>query len=501
VAEAAAAATRASGVLLHPTSLPGPGMGDLGPEAYAFVEWLGAARQTLWQLLPLVAVNEGGSPYNALSALAGNPLLLSPAELAREGWIAGEETAAPAGLPTEGIDFGAVLRWKEALVRSALERLDGARRSELDAYRRREADWLEDYVLFRALRDRHGPGWTGWPAPLRDRAPDALAAARRELAEPMEVHALAQLLFDRQWDALRSAARARGILVIGDLPIFVAHDSADVWARREIFALDHGGHPAVVSGVPPDYFSATGQLWGNPLYRWDVLEEEGYGWWIERFRRTLRMVDVVRIDHFRGFESYWEVRAGAADAIEGRWLPGPGRALFDALEAALGSLPLIAEDLGIITPEVERLRDTLELPGMRVLQFAFGEDDPANPHRPGNYPVRSVAYTGTHDNDTVSGWYRSVGAEERARADLAAGGAGGEPHWRMIEAVMRSAAAWVVFPIQDVLGLSGGARMNTPGRAEGNWTWRLRPGELVPEAAARLARLVAAAGRAAGTAG
>jgi 4-alpha-glucanotransferase len=497
VAEAAAIGGRAAGILLHPTSLPGPGTGDLGPAAHRFLDWLFQARQSLWQVLPLVAVNEGGSPYNALSAFAGNPLLLSPAELVREGWIGEEDAVPPAGLQEEGIDFAAVLGWKEALVHAAQARLDGARRAELAAYRAREAGWLEDYALFRALRARHGGGWTRWPEPLRKRDPAALEAARRELGDEVERHALAQLLFDRQWSALRSAAAARGIRVVGDLPIFVAHDSADVWADPDLFSLDEDGLPTVVSGVPPDYFSATGQLWGNPLYRWDVMSRDGYRWWVERFRRTLAMVDVLRVDHFRGFEAYWEVRAGAPDAIRGRWVPGPGRALFDAVREALGSLPLIAEDLGIITPEVEALRDDLALPGMRVLQFAFGSDDPENPHLPANHVHNAVAYTGTHDNDTALGWYRSLDPAERARADGVLP-PGGEPQWRMIETVLRSPAGWAVVPLQDVLGLGPSARMNTPGVAEGNWSWRFPEGALGEAPAARLAALVRATGRAAG---
>jgi 4-alpha-glucanotransferase len=489
---------RASGVLLHPTSLPGPGVGDLGPPAHDFVAWLAAARQALWQLLPLVAVDDGGSPYNALSAFAGNPLLLSPVELLREGWIGEKAATPPAGLTDDRVDFPAALRWKEAMVAEAHRRLDAGRRDALAAYRLREAGWLDDWVLFRALRGRHGPGWTSWPAPLRDRDPAALAWARTELADALERHALAQLLFDRQWAALHSAARTHGIRIVGDVPIFVAHDSADVWANRHLFALDGRGHPTVVAGVPPDYFSATGQLWGNPHYRWDVLKRDGYGWWVERFRRTLRMVDVVRVDHFRGFAASWEVRAGAPDAIDGRWVPGPGRALFDAARAELGALPLIAEDLGVITPDVDRLRDDLELPGMRVLQFAFGGDDPDNPHLPVNHPPRSVAYTGTHDNDAVLAWYAGIDADARARVDRAAAGTDGELHWRLIETVMRSRAGWAVTPLQDVLGLGNESRMNTPGVADGNWGWRLPEGHPGPEAADRLARLVRATGRAAG---
>jgi 4-alpha-glucanotransferase len=495
VPESATIGERAAGILLHPTSLPGPGTGELGPHAFAFVDWLRTARVSLWQLLPLVAVDEGGSPYNALSAFAGNPLLLSAAELARVGVIAEEEAAPPPGLPEGAIDFAAVSRWKDGLLRAAHRRMDAPLRAELAAFRVREGGWVEDYALFRALRERHGGPWTAWPAPLRRRDPAALAEARAELAEAVERHALSQLLFDRQWGAVRRVAGAAGIRVIGDLPIFVAHDSADVWANQQLFALDAEGRPRVVSGVPPDYFSETGQLWGNPLYRWEAAEREGYRWWVERFRRTLAMVDVVRVDHFRGFEAYWEVEAGAPDATGGRWLPGPGRALFDAVRRELGALPLIAEDLGLITPEVERLRDDLELPGMRVLQFAFGGDDPRNPHLPGNYVHNAVAYTGTHDNTTVADWYAATRGSERREADCAAAGAGGEAHWRMVETVLRSEAGWAVIPAQDLLGLGAGARMNVPGVAEGNWSWRLREGELTRDVAERLAALVRATGR------
>jgi 4-alpha-glucanotransferase len=491
---------RASGVLLHPTSLPGPGTGDLGEHAFRFVDWLAEAGQSLWQLLPLVAVNEGGSPYNALSAFAGNPLLISPAELHLHGLLAAED-ARPPDLDAEGLHFPAALAWKDGVVRAAVEVLheDAELMADFAAYRAEEAGWLDDYALFRALRDAHGGRcWAHWPPPLRDRDPNGLEQARHDLVADIERHAYAQYLFDLQWASVRRHARRRGIRILGDVPIFVAHDSADVWAHPELFTVDAEGEPTVVSGVPPDYFSATGQRWGNPLYRWDALRETGYRWWIDRFRRTLDLVDVVRIDHFRGFESYWEVPAREETAMHGEWRPGPGRALFDAVRAELGGLPVIAEDLGIITPEVEALRDALGLPGMRVLQFGLGGDDPQNPHIPSNYVHNTVAYTGTHDNDTALGWYADADHEQRRQAHALAGdGDGdGEMHWRMIEAVLRSDSGWAIVPLQDVLGLGGQARMNTPGVAEGNWAWRLREGELTPELAARLAALVHATGRA-----
>ena len=489
---------RASGILLHPTSLPGPGTGDLGEQAFRFVDWLDSARQSLWQLLPLVAVNEGGSPYNALSAFAGNPLLISPAELVIHGLLEAEDAAPPARLGGGGIDFHAVMRWKDDVVRAAQTVLhqDEELRADFQAYRAEEAAWLDDYVLFRALREAHGGRcWAEWPEPLRDRDPNALEEARHRYVAEIERHAYAQYLFDLQWSAVRRYAHEHGIRIVGDVPIFVSHDSADVWAHPELFSLTKDGQPTVVSGVPPDYFSATGQRWGNPLYRWDVLKATGYRWWIDRFRRTFDLVDVVRIDHFRGFESYWEVPAAEKTAMNGRWMPGPGRDLFDAVRAELGELPVIAEDLGIITDEVERLRDDLALPGMRVLQFAFGEDDPQNPHLPRNYVHNAVAYTGTHDNDTSLGWYADADRDARRLVQKVTGG-DDDMHWRMVEAVLRSGAGWAVIPLQDVLGLGGQARMNTPGVAEGNWSWRLEEGEPAPELAQRLATLVRESGRA-----
>jgi 4-alpha-glucanotransferase len=491
---------RRAGVLLHPTSLPGDGAGDLGAHAYRFVDWLALAGQTLWQLLPLVATGDGGSPYNGLSAFAGNTLLLSADLLVEDALLDEDEARAPSFDPAVA-DFAEAGAWKDALLRRAhaafRHSASPGLRAGFEEYREQQRAWLDDWTLFRALRDVHGAPWTRWPVPLRDRDPAALAEARRALADEVERHALAQFLFDRQWGELRRYANGRGVYVIGDVPIFVAHDSADVWAHPEIFQLDREGHPTVVSGVPPDYFSATGQRWGNPLYRWDVLERGGYRWWVDRFRRTLEMVDVARIDHFRGFESYWEVPAHEETAMNGRWLPGPGTRLFAAVERELGPLPLIAEDLGIITPEVEQLRDELGLPGMRVLQFAFGGDDPENPHLPANYPREAVAYTGTHDNNTALGWWRDEASarERRALAQLAGPGAEADPGWGMIEVVLASNADVAVVPLQDVLGLGSEGRMNTPGSVSGDWRWRFRDGELTRDLAARLREITARTGR------
>jgi 4-alpha-glucanotransferase len=491
---------RACGILLHPTSLPGPGIGDLGEPAERFVDWLRTAGQSLWQVLPLVAVDDGGSPYNGLSAFAGNPLLLSAARLADEGLL-GPDDPAPPPLPEDRVDFPAVAAWKGELLRRAHLAFDAARaprlREAFAAYREANAGWLADYALFRALRDREGGrAWTEWPEPLRRRDPAALRAAGGELAPVVERHAFGQFLFDRQWEAVRARANDAGIRVIGDVPIFVAHDSADVWANPHLFELDEAGRPTVVAGVPPDYFSETGQRWGNPLYRWEAMARDGYAWWRERFRRTLEMVDVARVDHFRGFESYWEIPAGEPTALKGRWLPGPGRRLFDALQESLGRLPLIAEDLGIITREVEALRDDLGLPGMRVLQFAFGSDDAGNPHLPENYVPNAVAYTGTHDNDTAVGWWAG-GATPREREALRARAPGVDRSvsWTMVEVVLQSRADWAVIPLQDVLALGSDARMNVPGASEGNWSWRFREDDLLPALAERLAERVRASGR------
>jgi 4-alpha-glucanotransferase len=491
---------RRSGILLHPTSLPGDGTGDLGAHAWRFVDWLALAGQTLWQVLPLVAVGEGGSPYNGLSAFAGNVLLLSPDLLVEDALLDEDEARVPA-LDPDVADFAGAAGWKDGLLRRAHAAYRAAGspglRTGFAEYRQRQAEWLDDWALFRALRSEHGAPWTRWPEPLRRRDPRAIAEARERLGDEVERHALAQFLFDRQWGELRRYANGRGIYVMGDVPIFVAHDSADVWAHPELFELDGQGHPTVVSGVPPDYFSETGQRWGNPLYRWDVLERQGYAWWTARFRRTLEMVDVARIDHFRGFESYWEVPAGEETALHGRWVPGPGTKLFAAVERELGPLPLIAEDLGIITPEVEALRDELGFPGMRVLQFAFGGSDPENPHLPANYPREAVAYTGTHDNNTALGWWRDeAGTGERsALAELAGNDNPAEAGWGMIEVVLSSNADLAVVPLQDVLGLGSEARMNTPGSESGHWRWRFRDGQLTRELAARLRDITARTGR------
>lgn len=487
---------RSSGVLLHPTSLPGWGIGDLGGPAYRFVDWLADAGQSYWQILPLVPVDDGGSPYNGLSAMAGNTLLVSPDLLVRDGLLDEVTTAGHDEYAIGRGDLRALHAWKADLLDRADARArgrGGVWEAELRAFEDRCRGWLPDYALFRAALD-HFPGvpWFEWPVELRRRDPEALETWRQRLATEIERHVFREFIFERQWLSLREYANSRGVRLIGDIPIFVAYNSADVWGHAEIFVLDGDGRPILVSGVPPDYFSSTGQRWGNPLYRWDVLAARGYDWWVERFRRTFELVDVARVDHFRAFEAYWEINAAEATAINGRWKAGPGAHFFRAVERRLGTLPLIAEDLGLITQEVDRLRDELGYPGMRVLQFGF-DGDPRNTHLPDNYPEISVAYTGTHDNDTITSWWAGLREDERGPVRHLLGEH--DPgHWSFIEAVMNSRANLAVFPLQDILGLGSEARMNTPGRAADNWSWKL--GDLPSaDTAARLREVTGRGGR------
>lgn len=492
---------RASGVLVHPTSFPGRfGIGDLGPSAIAMLDYLAAARQALWQVLPLGPAGYGASPYSLLSAFAGNPLLISPEHLVADGLLRARELAEIPSFPTRRVAYQRVGPWKEALLHRSFARLRTQRSRELcqdfEAFCAEQRDWLEDYALFLALKAaHHGAPWAEWPAPLRQREPDALADARRALAQEVSFHSYTQFLFFRQWDALRQAAHARGLRIIGDLAIFVAHDSSDVWAHPELFALAPDGRPTVVAGVPPDYFSRTGQRWGNPLYRWDVLASKGYAWWIERVRQTRMLVDIIRLDHFRGFEAYWEIPESEPTAERGRWVPGPGPALFRAIEAALGEVPFIAEDLGLITPEVRSLQRELGFPGMRVLQFAFGSDA-ANEYLPHNFVRECLVYTGTHDNNTTRGWFAAAGAEERAHALAYLGSTPKQVVASMIRAALASIADLAIIPLQDVLGLDQSARMNTPAKSGGNWAWRCTENQLAMPIAERLGELTTVYGRA-----
>lgn len=494
---------RASGILLHPSSLPGPwGIGDLGPMAYRFVDFLAAAGQTLWQVLPLGPTGYGDSPYQCFSAFAGNPLLINIDDLIDHGLLTSAEARATLGkLPSDRVDFGALIPAKQALLRSSFERFRSGHGTRFHqaytAFCAANAEWLADYALFMAIKEAQGGGsWHDWQPELRDRQPAALECMRRELAGTIEYHQYVQFLFFRQWQALKEYANQRGVLIIGDAPIFVADDSADVWANRDLFFVDSSGMPTVVAGVPPDYFSATGQRWGNPLYRWDKMAETGYRWWVARMRQAFTLYDVLRLDHFRGFEAYWEVPASAPTAVDGRWVQGPGADLFKTLQAELGDLPIIAEDLGLITPEVEALRLAFDLPGMKVLQFAFG-DDATNPYLPHNYTANYVVYTGTHDNDTSVGWFATLDANTRAAVltylgrdeqtvDIA---------WDLMRLGLMSVANYAITPLQDVLRLGSEARMNTPGRLGGNWAWRCAAAALSEELAHQLRSLTRAYGR------
>jgi 4-alpha-glucanotransferase len=503
--------SRVSGLLLHPTSLPGRyGIGDLGPEAHRFVDFLQLAGQRIWQVLPLGPTGYGDSPYQCFSAMAGSPLLVSPEWLVRDGWLDQRDLDPLAALPVGTSDFDRVIAPRRELLVRAFSRFDAAgtppQHDAFTAFCEEHAWWLDDFSLFMALKEAHGmSAWTTWPEPLRDRATQALDDARRQHAEACRRHQFTQWQFFSHWHALRAAASARGIALMGDMPIFVAHDSADVWAHRSQFDLRADGSPRVVAGVPPDYFSATGQLWGNPLYRWDRMKADGYAWWILRVRMTLALVDRIRLDHFRGFVAYWEVPGDATTAASGVWRPGPGGDLLEALSAALGPLPIVAENLGFITSDVEQLRTRHGLPGMAILQFAFGTDPQAPDFLPHNFTRDRVAYTGTHDNDTILGWARGGAgdstrtaeevARERQYAEAYLGASGDGLAWAAIRAVLASVAETAIIPVQDVLGLGSEARMNVPGRASGNWRWRLPPGALTPRHAGELRRLADLYGR------
>lgn len=495
--------SRFSAILLHPTSLPGPwGGGDLGG-AERFLDLLGAMGQSGWQMLPLGPTGYGDSPYQLLSSFALNPMLADLDALRREGWLDDADLhPAPAG-PTDRIDFSTAPSWRAERLRRAADRfLARARapaRRTFDRFCAAQAGWLDDFALFMAIKEREGGrAWTEWPAPLARRESAALSDAARELAAETARQQVIQHWLDRQWRTLRRAARARDIRLIGDMPIFVAHDSADVWAHPELFQLDEAGRPRVIAGVPPDYFSATGQRWGNPLYDWPAHEADGFAWWIARMRRALAWTDLVRVDHFRGFAAYWEIPASEPTAVRGRWVPAPGEALFHALRAALGRLPMWAEDLGVITPDVEELRDAFRLPGMTVLPFALHRLLKQPPRRPEAGPVNRVIYTGTHDNDTTVGWFRAAtapGADpDDARACTALldylGTDGREIHRDLIRLALRSRARWAVIPLQDVLGLGAEARMNTPATTMGNWQWRFEWRQCPPSLAGELAEEV-----------
>lgn len=479
---------RSAGILLHPTSLPGAnGVGDLGPDAHRFLDFLADAGMSVWQVLPLGPTGYGDSPYQCFSAFAGNPLLIH---------VPGSQGKFPA----HTVDYGRVIPDKQALLRHAMAAFVAD--DEYRAFVGAQGEWLEDYALFMALKHAHGGvAWTEWEGGAARRDPAALHVWRTRLADSVEHYRREQYFFFVQFHALKRACIERGIRLMGDLPIYVAHDSADVWSHRGLFKLDAQGRPTVQAGVPPDYFSATGQLWGNPIYDWEALRAQGYEWWIRRMRAAFHLFDLVRIDHFRGFEAYWEVPGADTTAVNGRWVKGPGAALFTAITSALGPLPIVAENLGVITPAVEALREQFGYPGMSILQFAFGSDGQANNFQPHTYPRERVVYTGTHDNDTTVGWWNSSGGADSTRSadDVALekdfamrylGTDGVEINWTLMRAALASVASTVLIPLQDVLGLGSEARMNLPGRQAGNWGFRFSWDQLTPGITRRLRALV-----------
>lgn len=489
---------RCSGVLLHVTSLPAAhGIGDLGPAAHEFVDFLAESGQKIWQVLPLSPTGYGDSPYQCFSAFAGNPLLIDLLKLQDQGRLESKDFAAAPQGATDCVDYGEVIAFKQPLLRKAAQDFfinqNPADSSAFEIFCKENSGWLDDYALFMAGKDAHrGAVWTEWDAGLSQRDPIALSQWRKKLSPEIEMHKFTQFEFFRQWQNLKNRCRRHGIRIMGDIPIYVAHDSSDVWAHRELFQLDQRGRSTVVAGVPPDYFSATGQRWGNPIYHWDVSARSGYRWWIDRFRASFKLFDMVRLDHFRGFEAYWEVPAGASTAIEGKWVKGPGRNLFEVLRREFKELPVVAENLGVITPEVENLRGEFGFPGMSLLQFAFGNDPQGPSFRPHNYTRDLAAYTGGHDNDTTVGWWTSTGIGESTRTtedirkerEFAKSYLGFENetiHWVFIRAILASVAAIAIVPLQDILGLGSAARMNLPGTTSGNWKWRYRANALTPE--------------------
>jgi 4-alpha-glucanotransferase len=503
---------RASGILLHPTSLPGRfAIGDLGPAAFAFADFLAASGQGLWQVLPLGPTGYGDSPYACYSAFAGNTLLLSPEKLIEQGLITELDLEdMPSSSSSSRVDFGAAHTTKDALLAKAFSNYqhisEPALRREFEAFAEQNASWLDDYAMFRALKDAHdGKPWHEWEPSVAQRTPAALDRVRAELNDQIEAQKFYQFLFFRQWLELKAFCHRRGIQIVGDVPIFVAHDSADVWTNPDQFKLNSDGTPIVVAGVPPDYFSKTGQYWGNPLFNWERMRTDGFKWWIERVRAALRLVDIARIDHFRGFAACWEIPGGDQTAERGHWVEAPGRELFTTIREALGELPIIAEDLGVITPDVEKLRDDFGFPGMRILQFAFSSDA-KNLDLPHNYHRNVVVYTGTHDNDTTVGWFNSVAGEgstrtaeqiecERKFCKKYLQTDGRKIHWDFIHAVLASVANTAIVPLQDVLGLASEARMNLPNSTSGNWLWRFTGNDLTADLASELRDLTSLYGR------
>ncbi len=490
---------RSCGILLHPTSLPSPyGIGDLGSQAYQWIDVLGQAQQKWWQILPLNPTGFGDSPYSSPSAFAGNPYMISPDIVVEEGLLGGSDIPGHSFDP-DRVEFGRVIEFKTGLLRKAWTNFkNGAANNLKSAQQEFESHnhyWLDDYGLFRAIKDSlKQKAWYDWPEDFKNREPEALDRARKDLGDDFGFHKFCQFLFFRQWQNVENYAHERGITILGDAPIFVSADSCDVWANPLLFQLDENLQPKVVAGVPPDYFSATGQLWGNPLYDWEALEKTGFQWWLDRVRTALKLVDYIRLDHFRGFESYWEVPAGMPTAEVGQWVKAPGAKLFAKLREHLNGLPLVAEDLGIITAEVDKLRADFNLPGMRVLQFAFGGGSD-NPYLPHNYDSNSVVYTGTHDNNTTRGWYEQAGDNEKDHIRRYFARDGSDIAWDMIRAAWASVGNLAIAPLQDIMDLGTEARMNFPGLPKGNWGWRFREEMLRQDILDRLVELTELYGR------
>jgi 4-alpha-glucanotransferase len=496
---------RASGILLHPTSFPSRfGIGDFGFEAYRFVDFLTESRQQLWQILPLGPTGDGNSPYASYSAMAGNPLLISPERLQKKGLLAKESVDECSTSFAETVDFSQVIQTKIPMLQEACKNFKASsislEQQEFLEFCQRQAYWLDDYALFMALKDAHGgASWNTWETAIAHRTPEAIEQWQQRLAENIFYYKYLQFEFFCQWSELKRYANQRGIQIIGDIAIYVAHDSADVWAHPENFCLNkQTGEPALMSGTPPDYFSTTGQLWGNPVYDWSQLQQQNFKWWVQRFQSILNYVDVIRIDHFRGFQAFWAVKQGETTAINGKWIEAPGEIFFEVLKQNLGKLPIIAEDLGEITPEVYALRDRFEFPGMKILQFAFGEGVQADARfLPFNYQPNSVVYTGTHDNDTILGWFNQLLPQTREQVLRYLGCTSQWGiHWDVIRLALSSVANQAIIPLQDVLGLGTEARMNFPGKSAGNWGWRYQSTALTSEVCNRLKTITETYGRA-----
>ena len=473
---------RSSGVLLHPTSLPSPyGIGDLGPQARHWIDFLSETGTGLWQILPLGPTGYGDSPYQCFSAIAGNPYLISPDDLLGEGLLHSNDLTNIPNFNLERINYGDVITWKTDLLHRSYEQFRHSEEKwhqKAELFYKEQEEWLDDFAIFMALKEFHGgKPWSAWPAKYRDRAPGALESFKEERSHAFQRQKFYQFIFYKQWNKLRNYAHEKEIKIIGDIPIFIAHDSADAWTQRELLYLDPDGQPTVVAGVPPDYFSDTGQLWGNPLYRWEVHARDDYQWWIKRLKAVFSQVDIVRLDHFRGFANYWEIPADEVTAINGRWVDGPGAEFLTRIQNEFGGLPIIAEDLGEISPEVYKLRDQFNLPGMKILVFAFNSGE-ANEFLPHHYPENCVVYTGTHDNDTAVGWFKRIGEGEKTFAQRYLKSSGEDIAWDLIKAAWSSKAVFAIAPLQDILSLDNQSRMNYPGKPQGNWGWRYTEREL-----------------------